>query len=270
MLKNTFLTILLIAYLCAIVGQDRPVGAGSAGLGGSSVMLEDVWTVINNPAGMAGRSHVSLGTSLEQRYFMKELGNYALAAAFPAGNGCFGLGAVFSGYASWIDQRLIVGYGRSFGHRLMTGINLVYIYQKAGGESPAMHQVGYKIGAMVHLTDRFSLGFATFNPFGFYYKSKPYATLPGNIRLGMAYRYSREFLLTVEVEKEMDHSPSIMAGCEMIFKELIFIRLGIRALPVQCSFGAGVRYQRFLLEFSSLYHQYLGFTPIISIQYDIR
>ena len=270
MLKNIILTILLIAYLCAVVGQDRPVGAGSAGLGGSSVMLEDLWAVMNNPAGIAGRSHVSLGTSLEQRYFMKELGHYALAVAIPAGNGCFGLGAVFSGYASWIDQRLVIGYGRRFGHKIMTGINLVYIYQKAGDELPAIHQVSYKIGAMINLSDRFSLGFATFNPFGFYYKSKPYATLPGNIRLGMAYRYSREFLLTVEVEKEMEHSPSIMTGCEITFKELIFIRLGIRALPVQYSFGTGVRYHRFLLEFSSCYHQYLGFTPLVSIQYDIR
>lgn len=260
---------LLAAKTCA-VGQDRPLGAGSAGLGGSSVMLEDLWAVINNPAGIAGRSHVSLGTSLEQRYFMKKLGNYALAMAFPAANGCFGLGAVFSGYGSWIDQRLIFGYGRRFGQRLMTGINLVYIYQKAGDESPAMHQVSYHIGAIVNLSDRFSLGFSTFNPFGFYYKSKPYATLPGNIRMGMAYRYSREFLLTIEVDKEMEHSPIIMTGCEITFKELIFIRLGIRALPVQYSFGTGVRYHRFLLEFSSWYHQYLGFTPLVSIQYDIR
>jgi len=269
MLRQFILSILLTANIC-VVGQERPVGAGSAGLGGSSVMLEDLWAVMNNPAGMAGRSHVSLGTSLEQGYFMKELGNYALAAAVPAGNGCFGLGAAFSGYASWIDQRLIIGYGRKLGQKLMTGINLVYIYQKAGDESPALHQVSYKIGAMVDLSDSFSLGFATFNPFGFYYKSEPHATLPGNIRLGMAYRYSREFFLTVEIDKEMEHSPSIMTGCEMTFKELIFIRLGIKALPVQYSFGAGVRYQRFLLDFSSCYHQYLGFTPLVSIQYDIR
>ena len=114
--------------------QTTAVGARSVSLAGISSVEEDVWAVANNPAGLGSYSHLSLATSAEQRFLMKELGYYSVAATVPSGKGCLGLFAMFSGYKSFIDQKLSFSYGRKFGDRVLCGMSLVYIYQKAGGD----------------------------------------------------------------------------------------------------------------------------------------
>ena len=250
--------------------QTMAVGARSASLAGISAGLEDVWAVANNPAGLARFNHVSLATSLEQRYLMKELGYYALAASHPAGKGCFGIFTMYSGFQSFIDQKVIFGYGRPFGEHVMSGLSLVYVFQKSGKESQSLHQVCYELGTIVILSKKVNLAFSTFNPFQLYYKSKDYATLPSVFRLGLTYQYSTTLFIYTECEKDLDLPPDVKIGIEYGFREIFLLRGGVRIFPASWSFGAAVRYQRILFDFSSSYHQYLGFTPQLTFQFDIK
>jgi len=250
--------------------QTTAVGARSVSLSGVSAGLEDTWAVANNPAGLARYKHISLATSLEQRYLMKELGYYAIAISFPAGKGCLGMSTMFSGYHSFIDQKVSMAYGRLFGERFLGGLSLVYIFQKAGDGSRTLHQVSYQLGTIIDLSDKVSLAFTAFNPFELYFKSKEYATLPAIFKLGISFHYSPVLLIHTECEKDLDLPPGLKIGMEYLFREIFVIRGGIRIFPAACSFGAALRHQKFLFEFSSCYHQYLGFTPQVSLQYDIR
>ncbi|MCK9399917.1 MAG: hypothetical protein M0Q51_07995 [Bacteroidales bacterium] len=250
--------------------QTTAAGARSASLAGVSAGLEDAWAVANNPAGLARYNHISLATNAEQRYLMKELGYYAIAASIPAGKGCLGIFTIFSGYQAFIDQKVSLGYGRQFGEHVLTGISLVYVFQKAGGEAPPLHQVSYELGTIIVLSKKVNLAFATFNPFQLYYKSKDNATLPAILKLGMSFQYSPALFIHAECEKDLDLSPCLKIGMEYIFRDIFFIRGGIRIFPASYSFGTGLRHNRLLFEFSSAYHQYLGFTPQISLQYDIK
>jgi hypothetical protein len=113
--------------------QTTAVGGRSVSLAGISSVEEDIWAVSNNPAGLGGYSHLSLATSAEQRFLMKELGYYSVAATAPSGKGCLGLFALFSGYQSFIDQKLCLGYGRTFGDRVLCGTS--HLYFEAGGDA---------------------------------------------------------------------------------------------------------------------------------------
>jgi hypothetical protein len=250
--------------------QTTAVGARSGSLAGISSVEEDAWAVANNPAGLGRYSHFALATSAEQRFLMKELGYYAVAVTVPAGHGCLGILAMFSGYKSFIDQKLSLAYGKQFGDRVTFGTSLVYIYQKAGGDAQPIHQVSYDLGAIINLSKKVRLAFVTFNPFQLYYKSQNYATLPSIFRLGLSVEYSPAFFIYAEFEKDLDFSPILKIGSEYIYRDLFFIRGGIRIFPVSYSFGAGFTYDRILLEFSSSYHQYLGFTPGLSLQYNLK
>jgi len=232
--------------------------------------LEDIWAAGNNPAGMARYNHISLATSIEQRFLLKELGYYAIAASVPSGKGCFGIFTIYSGYQSFIDQKVSLCYGRLFGEHVLSGISMVYIFQKAGSETRPIHQVSYELGTIIEVSKKVKLAFVTFNPFQLYYKSKDYATLPAIFKLGLSYQYSSSFFIHTECEKDLDLSPSFKIGLEYIFRETFFIRGGMRIFPASWSFGAGLRHHRFLFEFSSYYHQYLGYTPQVSIQFDLR
>jgi len=253
-----------------ITCQTTAVGARSVSLAGISAGLEDAWAAANNPAGIARYNHVSMATSLEQRFLMKELGYYAITASVPAGKGCLGFFTMFSGYQSFIDQKVSLSYGRLFGENFLSGISLVYVFQKAGGETRPIHQVSYGLGTIVVLSKKVNLAFATFNPFQLYYKSKDYATLPSVFKLGLSFHYSPALIIHTECEKDLDLPPGLKIGIEYIFRDIFFIRGGIRIFPASWSFGAAIRHHRFIFEISSYYHQYLGYTPQVSLQFDFK
>ena len=261
---------LLIISLTDVVGQVEAVGARSGSMGGVSAALEDIWAGLNNPAGLTGIKGFSAGTSLEQRYLMKELGNYAITVSIPAAKGTFGVSGLFSGYQSYQDQKVSLAYGMLFGKNVSAGASLVYIHQKAGNESEGLHQVSYNIGTIVNISEKVSMGFVTFNPFQLYYKSEEYATAPSVFTIGMAYRYTSFFTIHTEFEKNLDYPAQIKGGLEYSFKDVFTIRGGIRVFPASFSFGAAFRLKSILVEVASDYHQYLGFTPIIALQYGLH
>jgi hypothetical protein len=252
--------VMVLVPVFQIKCQTTAVGARSLSLAGISAGLEDAWAVSNNPAGLARYNHVSL----------KELGYYAIAVSIPSGKGCLGFFTMFSGYESFIDQKVSLGYGRQFGEHVLSGISLVYVYQQAGGEAPPLHQVSYELGTIIILSKKVTLAFATFNPFQLYYKSKDYATLPAIFKLGLSFQYSPALFIHAECEKDLYLSPCLKIGLEYIYRNIFFVRGGIRIFPASYSFGAGLRHNRLLFEFSSAYHQYLGFTPQVSLQYNFK
>jgi hypothetical protein len=262
--------VMVLVPVLRISGQVTAVGARSVSVAGVASVFGDAWAVANNPAGLAGYEHFSLGTSLEQRYLLPELGYYAVSATIPAFKGCLGGLAMFSGYGSFIDQKISLAYGKPFGGQFKAGVSLVYIFQKAGDESGAVHQVSYKIGTLVKLSEKVDLAFTAFNPFQLYFKSKDYATLPSVFDLGLLYRYSSSLNILAEAEKDLLYPPCLKVGAEYIFRDLFFIRGGIRIFPFSWSFGAAYRYRHYLVEIASSYHQYLGFSPVITFQYDLR
>jgi hypothetical protein len=250
--------------------QVTAVGARSISMAGVTVGLEDVWAIANNPAGLARSGHLSLATCLEQRYLLKETGYYGMAAAITAGKGGLGFFSMYSGYKAFINQEISLGYGRSFGDHVSGGVSLAYFYQKAGESARSVHQVGYQLGAIVDLSEKVYFAFAAFNPFQYYYKNKEYASLPTIFRIGISYHYSPNLLIHTECEKDLDYPPWVKLGMEYFYREVFMIRGGIRLYPVTCAFGAAFRHHEFLVEIASSYHQHLGFTPQISIQYDIQ
>jgi len=188
----------------------------------------------------------------------------------PLEKGSLGISALFSGYQSFIDQKISIAYGRSFGGQVLAGLSLVYVYQKAGDGAGPVHQVSYKLGTIVLLSERFHLSFSTFNPFQLYLKSEHYATLPSVFTLGLSYQYNQSLILYSELKKDLDFPVEYKIGMEYSFQEVFVLRGGISMFPSSYSFGAGMRYQRLLIELASSYNQYLGFTPSVTFQYDIR
>ena len=253
-----------------VLGQAAAVGAGSVSMAGVSVGLENAWAAYNNPAGLANYNHFSVATSLEQRFLMKELGHYAMTTTYPVRKACLGFTALFSGYGSFIDQEVSLACGKSFGKTFLTGISLVYIFQKAGSEAIPVHKVSYTLGTIARLSDKVTLAFATCNPFQLYFSSADYAILTSVFKLGLSYCYALPFKIHVELEKDLEMPAAVKLGMEYSFREVFIIRSGIGGFPFDYAFGFAIRKERLLVETAAAYHQFLGFTPVINIQYDFR
>jgi hypothetical protein len=261
-----------VAISCVAIsyGQTTVPGAESAALGGISVVLENPWSAAGNPAGLAGFEHLTVNTSLEQRYLMKELGNYAFGISLPAWKGTVGICAAYQGYQAFSNATIIMAYGMRFGDVLSAGAGLCYIRSKAGNENPALHQVSYSLGTAVILSEKIKVAFSAFNPFNLYYKSSSYATLPAVFRIGMAYKPSQTLAILAEMEKTLDYPVIFRIGCQYNVQEKFYINGGLRMFPASFTLGAGFRLERLLIELASAYHQYLGFTPGTSIQYLLK
>jgi hypothetical protein len=260
---------MLISYF-TVTGQVTTVGARSVSLAGVSAGLEDAWAVENNPAGLGNYKQVSLATNLEQRYLVKGFGYYALAATVPVNRGSIGLFTHYSGYQTYIDQKLVLAFGMPFGENFTAGLSLAYIFQKAGKEDDPIHMVSYQLGANIRLAARSVLSFTAFNPCQLYFKNQEYASLASVFRIGYSYQYTSSLILYSEAEKDLYYPPCLKLGTEYIFSEKFYIRGGIRIYPVSWAFGAAFRQNRLLIECASSYHQYLGFSPVFTLQYDVK
>jgi hypothetical protein len=269
-MKWGWVCVMVLIPLYKVTGQVTAVGARSVSMSGVSAGLEDAWAVANNPAGLARYEHISLATSLEQKYLLSELGHYALTFSVPVNKGCLGIFTIFSGYQSYTDQKVSLAYGMPFGENISAGLSLVYCYQKAGNDALPIHQLTYQLGTIVRLAAKTSLAFTAFNPFQLYLKTRDYASLPSIFRLAFSYQYSSSFIIYSEAEKDLYYSPCLKIGAEYIFHERVYIRGGIKLFPVSWSFGAAFFQKSYHFEIASSYHQYLGFSPLVSFQYDFK
>ena len=79
---------------------------------------------------------------------------------------------------------------------------------------------------------------------------------------------SPKYRWAAEIEKDSDRNPIIKGGIEYLLHPSLAIRLGASTNPSLISFGIGYRLSsNFKIDVASSYHQNLGFTPGLSIQY---
>jgi hypothetical protein len=270
MKKCMMLFWLLILQSGLAKGQGNAAGAECASLGGISSVLENPWSAVGNPAGLAGFSHLTLNTCLEQRYLVTEIGNYSLALTCPVRNGTMGICASYEGYQAFSTNRFTLAYGKTFARTVSAGMSLVYCLQSAGYESPVVHQASFSLGTLVKLSGRLSLAFTAFNPFQAYFKSHPNVSMQSIYRLGMAYHPSPFLKILAEIEKDLDYRPVFKMGFEYSIREEFYLRAGMQLLPLSYSLGAGFLVRKILIGLATTYHQYLGFTPVTSLQYLIK
>ncbi len=269
--------VLLLMVMCVWQNHVLPQslslsfrGPRTIGMGGIIALTDDNWAVAGNPAGLAGYSKISAATAAEQRYLLEEMGIYAFCGTLPLKSGCTGLLAIYSGYQLCHEEVAGVCYGRNFGQKMQAGIELFYFHGGFGENYQGFHLVTFKAGLLYPLNSKLTLGFTTLNPFQLCYKSEKTADMPCIYALAAGYDFTDDLFLAVECEKELSKPLLVKTGMEYSFRKLFQARIGISMLPLNISFGAGIRYGHFQIDISSTIHQYLGYTPQISISYEIR
>lgn len=73
--------------------------------------------------------------------------------------------------------------------------------------------------------------------------------------------------MLAEAEKDIDHPARIKAGIEYQIADVLHLRGGVATNPSQYSFGVGLNVQHLKIDIASSYHQILGFTPGLSVNY---
>lgn len=265
-MRILLLTLLLPFTLLA--GQDNGhYGGRSASMGHSSVMLSDVWSTHHNQAGLGWLQNPTAGVFFQNKYLLKELNYMGFAYAHPIKSGTFGLSFSNFGSSLYGESKVGLGYGMKFSDKITGGVQLNYHNTRIANNYGNHSGITAEIGMQALLTEKFMLAVHLFNPTRSKLNEYGDERIPTIMRLGFSYEFSDKVLTTLEAEKDLLNRPVFKAGIEYRTNDLIHLRAGIGTNPTIASFGFGLNLENIQIDVAASYHQTLGFSPELSLNY---
>ena len=246
-----------------------PVGAPAMAMGHASVATRDFWSIFNNQAGAASAEHISAGAFFENRYLIPGMGHAAAGLMVPAGKGSIFLHIDHSGAQNYAETHSGTGYAMRLGNILSAGIQFDHFLMHIGEGYGNFHAITFEGGIMADITPDLILGMHIFNPLRMKWLQTEEA-LPVNMRGGLSYTGIMDLTLMAEVQKSTDNPVILCIGSGYNYREIFFFRAGVSTGPSRYTFGAGMRIKRIMLDISSGLHEWLGYSPQISITYSFE
>jgi hypothetical protein len=251
-------------------GGRYPAGGRSMAMGRASVVQTDFWALHNNQAGIAWLKGISAGLGFENRYLIKELGFEYLGMVFPTKAGTFGLMFNRFGNTQYNELKAGLCYARKFGKHFSAGVQIDYLRIHIADDYGNKNLVSAEIGLLYQADRHLSFGVQILNPAPVKITSHPEETLPTIICIGLSYRFSKEFMIALETEKDLENPLLFRIGAEYHFSGIAYARIGLSTSPMAFTFGAGLKFGKITLDVASEYHQALGFSPSGSLLYSFN
>jgi hypothetical protein len=249
-------------------GEDNSTGARSHALGQISILHQDLWNAENNPAGLGFQDQFGGGISYESPFLMNQLAYKSAVLAYPISAGSFGLSLGQFGYSQYSENKIGLSYGQRLSNTFNLGVQLNYLStQIAEGGYGSTSALSGTIGIMAKSNEEFTLAAVVVNPNRAKrsaYRDERYPTL---IKLGVAYAFSEKVRLLSEVVKDIDFDASAKVGIEYQAIDILYLRIGYDSNPALSTFGFGLKFNDFKMDFASGFHSTLGFTPQISLSF---
>lgn len=214
---------------------------------------------------MAFQKAISFSLYAEQRYFQKELGYYAGGFTLPTKSGVFGLAINYSGFDLYNEKKIGLAYARLFSEKISGAIQIDYLSTSIS-EYGSTSAFTFEAGLLVKLSAKLTSAAHVYNPVaiksGFGDEK-----IPTLLRLGLSYEAGKKILLITEVEKDIDNPARFKAGAEYKIVDALHLRGGIATHPAQYSLGVGINVKDLMIDLAASYHEILGATPAISLNY---
>ncbi|MNJ97394.1 hypothetical protein D3C87_151390 [compost metagenome] len=247
----------------------NPVGARSVALANASVCLDDVWAYHHNPGAAASIRTISIGAYYETRFLTKELQTQALTFAIPLKVGVISAGAQFFGYEQYRNTRAGLGYSMKFTDFLQLGVQGNIQTLRLGGNYGSTISGTIEAGLLAKVSEKWSIGISVMNigrqrinPV-----NDRFATI---MRVGCQYKPSKKVSIFAEVEKQIITKISFKGAVEYQPVKPLYIRIGAQSAPMEFSLGFGYKVSGFSIDLGSKYHQTLGWSPNIGLNYQLK
>lgn len=265
-----------LASTASAGGEFFPIGARYAGMGGSGLILTDLWSVRANPAGIAGLDKPMAGLFYQRHFLSEELAHQGLAVALPAGKGAFGIGMDRYGYSLYNETRASLGYAMRFGEGLRAGVQLNYLGVRIGEQYGSTSAWAAELGMQARLTDELWIAAHLYNPTQAKLGARTESQVPLDervptvLRAGLGWLVSPKLTLTGDAEKDIDRKERFRFGLEYAPSKALYLRTGISTGPVSGHFGAGFRTERLEIDLAVAVRAQLGPTPMINLNYRFK
>ncbi|MDX8341425.1 hypothetical protein SLH46_19660 [Draconibacterium sp. IB214405] len=272
-MQKPFYILLLCSTLIASTAssQNYTGGARSTALSNAFVSISDTWSTFHNQATLAQFNHFSAGIYYESKYGIDEFALAASSVVLPTSAGTFGLSFYQFGKGTFKEHKIGFAYAKQLSERLNAAVQFDYQTQHLPENADVFSFVTFELGATYQLTEQIKLGAHIYNPLknGFNYPEEK-IKLPAIFRLGAHYAFDEHVLVSFETQKESDHDVVVKSGLEFMPVQNLALRFGISGRPVQYTAGLGYSFKNVRTDIAFSYHGNLGFTPSVSIQYQLK
>lgn len=269
--RNTFIiffALVFVPFLLSAGNGNQPAGARRISLGNAYTGVRaDFWSLFANPAGIAGIGGMQAGVYMERRFLLEELNYGAAGFVMPFMERHYA-GFDFSGFGfgTYNEARLGLTYATTILDRLSLGAKLNYTRTSILGYG-ASAALFVDAGLIARISDDFSVGFRVFNANQADIKRQIEERIPTTLDLGLAYQASDKVLIVADIEKQVNFPTSFRGGVEYAFLKNFKARVGASTQPVTINAGIGLSLKSFDVDFANSYHEYLGYTPSLSLNY---
>jgi len=267
-MKYLLIIISIVFYHSQFISQlFQNSGAFSTAMAGLDVNNENIWSINNNIGQLSKIENSSISISSFQPFLIKDFTTSNFVYGLPTKKGALGVNYSNSGNKHLQMHNIGIGYSMMMGENFHSGVKMNYYQINAGDFYNNKSLFSATIGMGATLTNEIKIG-AVINNLGFTklanYNDERLST---NIMLGASYNFSKELILHTGVEKNINYPASFLAGINYQPNDKLKLNGGVGTKPNLASFGFSLIQQHFIFCFASQMHQYLGWSPDISITY---
>ena len=264
-----FLIILLTTMFFDIYSQNnaKNIGARSSSMAGAGVASTDFWSAANNQAALGYNKQWGAGFYYENKFLAKELSLNSLSLVMPTKKGSFAINMNYFGYSQYSESKIGLAYGMALSERFAVGVQMDYLRTSIGNEYGSKDIFTFEVGIMSKITDEIVLAAHIFNPIQAKLSDYDNERIPALLKIGVEWKLADNFTALAEVQSDIDNELAVIGGLEYRIKDILYTRIGVGSGPNIFSFGVGLDFKNFRLDFSSSMHQSLGYSPQISFYY---
>ena len=264
------LSFYLLINRCEAFDLTKAIGGRAAAMGYTSACEQSLWAMRNNPAGLTLNGW-RFGLYYENQWLLEETAFKSGGIAKSFGPiGCFGLLVTQFGGEHYSENQFGIVYSRGFGPYLQMGMRFEYLLLHWGEGYPSRGAPSFELGIQSQITEKLRLGATLSNPIRAKLLTINGDPLPIDMRFGLAYQFTDDFVAQCEVEKNSEREGfQLRSGLEYNIFSRFSLRAGAQYNPSLLTFGIGYEIQRLCVDVAAQLHQALGASLQIGMDYRI-
>ncbi len=234
------------------------MGGRCAGLAYASATLSDEWSLLNNPAGIAGVRETKAASAYDLRPALPGADRMASIIVSPFLKGTAGGGFFRFGDDIYNEQMIVVGFAHSIGITSLGGRLAWTMYHAAG--FGILQALSASAGGRIQLTPEIIAAAWIENI------NQPRLgseRLPTVMTIGAAFRPDDRVSIMTEIQKDLAYETTFRAALEYIPHRRICFRTGVSLHPDFPFFGLGLRLKFLNVDYAA------NFSPALSTSHHI-
>jgi hypothetical protein len=264
-MHKIILSCIAFFWCCIICAQNLRFNIAQPFLAVNSYSAQqaDAFSFLSNQAALARIKNSQIGVFAENRFGLKELSVYNIAAATVTKLGNIGLQVQRGGGTTFNENKVGLAYGRSLTDKLAVGAQFNYYGYNVPGIQNS-NTLFFEFGVLAHPSEKIHVGFQVQNPVGGNLKNTT-EKVASLYSMGIGYDASNEFYIGATIMKETAADVTANIGFNYNFYKKFFARAGVLTNQGIVYGGAGVAVNKFRFDVGASFHPQLGVSPAIVI-----